>query len=142
MRSSMRRGAIVLVALGCAGLALAAQSGRRAVSQAPDVAADETTGSLGPTGARRMTQPLPLTDEERARIHARVIRMPNAPTADVPAPALLGALPSFVPLQDLPAGMAQVEGYKFVKLDDRILLVSPATRVVVSEIPRYKLMLQ
>ena len=35
-----------------------------------------------------------------------------------------------------------VEGYKFVKLDDRILLVSPATRVVVSEITRYKLMLQ
>jgi hypothetical protein len=72
--------------------------------------------------------------------------MPNAPTVDVPAPELLGALPSFVPLQDLPAGMAQeiplVEGYKFVKLDDRILLVSPATRVVVSEIPRYKLMLQ
>ena len=85
MRSSMRRCAIVLVALGCAGLALAAQTGRRAVSQTPDVAADETTGSLGPTGARRMTQPLPLTDEERARIHARVIRMPNAPTADVPA---------------------------------------------------------
>ena len=146
MRSSMRRCAIVLVALGCAGLALAAQTGRRAVSQTPDVAADETTGSLGPTGVRRMTQPLPLTDEERARIHARVIRMPNAPTADVPAPALLGALPSFVALHDLPAGMAQevplVEGYKFVKLDDRILLVSPATRVVVSEIPRYKLMLQ
>ena len=133
-------------AAGQRGLALAAQTGRRAASQTPDVAADETTGSLGPTGARRMTQPLPLTDEERARIHARVIRMPNAPTADVPAPELLGALPSFVPLQDLPAGMAQevplVQGYKFVKLDDRILLVSPATRVVVSEIPRYKLMLQ
>jgi hypothetical protein len=146
MRSSMRRGAIVLVALSCAGLALAAQTGWRAAGQAPDVAADETTGSLPPTGARRMTQPLPLTDEERARVHARVIRMPDAPTADVPAPELLGALPSFVPLQDLPAGMAQevplVEGYKFVKLDDRILLVSPATRVVVSEIPRYKLMLQ
>jgi hypothetical protein len=142
----MRRCAIVLAALGCAGLALAASTGRRALSQPPDVAVDETTGSLGPTGARRMTQPLPLTDEERARIHARVIRMPNAPTVDVPPPALLGALPAFVPLQELPAGTAQeiplVEGYKFVKLDDRILLVSPATRVVVSEIPRYKLMLQ
>jgi len=146
MRSSIRRCAVALVALGCAGLALAAQTSRRAADHAQDVAADETTGSLGPTGARRMTQPLPLTDEERSRIHARVIRMPNAPTADVPAPELLGALPSSVPLQDLPAGMAQeiplVEGYKFVKLDDRILLVSPATRVVVSEIPRYKLMLQ
>src|SRR5262245_47698164 len=145
MRSSMRRCAIVLAALGCAGLALAAQTGRHAAGQAPD-AADETTGTLGPAGARRTAQPLPLTDEERSRIHARVIRMPDAPTAEVAPPALLGALPSFVPLQDLPAGIAQeiplVAGYKFVKLDDRILLVSPATRVVVSEIPRYKLMLQ
>src|SRR6266540_3731527 len=146
MWSSMRRGAIVLALGGCVGLVLAAQTGQRAGSQAPDPAADETTGSLGPPGAHRMTQPLPLTDEERARIHARIIRMPNAPTADVPAPELLAALPSFVPLQDLPAGVAQeiplVQGYKFVKLDDRILLVSPATRVVVSEIPRYKLMMQ
>ena len=51
-----------------------------------------------------------------------------------------------MPLQELPAGTAQdiplVQGYKFVKLDDRILLVSPATRIVVSEIPRYKLVMQ
>ena len=132
--------------LGGVGFALATQTGRRAADHAQDVAADETTGSLGPTGARRTAQPLPLTDEERARIHSRVIRMPNAPTVEVTPPELLGALPSFVPLQELPAGVAQeiplVQGYKFVKLDDRILLVSPATRVVVSEIPRYKLVLQ
>ncbi len=146
MRSSVRNGAILLALVGCVGLALAALNSDRAARQLSDDAADETTGSLGPAGGQRMTQPLPLTDEERARIHARIIRMPNAPTADVPAPELLAALPSFVPLQDLPAGVAQeiplVHGYKFVKLDDRILLVSPATRVVVLEIPRYKLVLQ
>ena len=30
-----------------------------------------------------------------------------------------------------------VQGYKFVKLDDRILLVSPVDRAVVAEMPRY-----
>jgi hypothetical protein len=34
-----------------------------------------------------------------------------------------------------------VQGYKFVKLDDRILLVSPVDRSVVAEMPRYRIML-
>jgi len=34
-----------------------------------------------------------------------------------------------------------VEGYKFVKLDDRILLVNPKDRRVVAWMPRYKLVL-
>jgi hypothetical protein len=142
MWSCWRRGAVVLALLGC-WLVLAAQGGHRAAGES---AGDETTGSLGPAGAWRIARPLPLTDEERARIHARVIRMPDAPTARVPPPALLSALPSSVPLQDLPAGMTQevplVEGYKFVKFDDRILVVNPANRIVVSEIPRYKLVMQ
>ena len=33
----------------------------------------------------------------------------------------------------------EVDGYKFVKLDDRILLVSAQTRQVDSMLPRYKL---
>jgi hypothetical protein len=147
MRFSLRDGALVLVLVAGVVLALATQTGDRTGAPVSD-AIDETTGALGPTvtGTRRVAQELPLTDEERARIHARIIRMPDAPTADVPAPELLEALPSFVPLQDLPAAVVQeiplLQGYKFVKLDDRILLVSPATRIVVSEIPRYKLMLQ
>jgi len=32
-----------------------------------------------------------------------------------------------------------VQGYKFVKLDDRILLVSSLDRTVVAETPRYRL---
>jgi hypothetical protein len=59
----------------------------------------------------------------------------------VPAPETVTAMPSSVPLQELPASVTQeiplVQGYKFVKLDDRILLVSPVDRVVVAEMPRY-----
>jgi hypothetical protein len=47
-------------------------------------------------------------------------------------------------MQDLPLSVIrqipQVEGHKFVKFDDRILVVAPATRQVVAMIPRYKLM--
>jgi hypothetical protein len=158
MRASWRGGALALALIGCGGLAFAAQVGQRAYEVArfdPTAATigEETTGSLGPLGVgpsnlapmlgAPMTQALPLSDEERAHIHARVIRMPDAPTIDVPAPDLLTALPPFVPLMDLPAGAVDdvplARGYKFVKLDDRILLVSPSTRIVVSEIPRYKL---
>jgi len=35
-----------------------------------------------------------------------------------------------------------VQGYKFVKLDDRILLVSPVDRSVVAEMPRYRTVLE
>ena len=52
------------------------------------------------------------------------------------------AMPTVV--HDLPAGVVGeiplLRGYKFVKLDDRILLVSPADRAVVGEIPRYRLL--
>ena len=152
MRFSFRHGAMLFAAVAGVGFALAFVTGDRSARQASvnptseNSIMDETTGSLGPAGARRPAQPLPLTDEERSRIHSRVISMPNTPTVEVTPPELLGALPSFVPLQELPAGVAQdiplVQGYKFVKLDDRILLVNPATRVVVSEIPRYKLVMQ
>jgi hypothetical protein len=35
--------------------------------------------------------------------------------------------------------LPQVKDLKFVKLDDRILVVNPASRVVVAMIPRYKM---
>jgi hypothetical protein len=61
------------------------------------------------------------------------------------APAAATALPSSVALQELPASVTRkvpmVEGYKFVKLDDRILLVSPVDRLVVAEMPRYRTIL-
>ena len=51
-----------------------------------------------------------------------------------------------IELRDLPAMVTEkiplLEDYKFVKLDDRILVVDPQSRAVVTQIPRYRLVLQ
>jgi hypothetical protein len=39
-------------------------------------------------------------------------------------------------IRDIPL----VRGHKFVKFDDRIVVVNPASRLVVAMIPRYKLL--
>jgi hypothetical protein len=52
-------------------------------------------------------------------------------------------LPEDTPAQDLPTGVTRdiplVQGHKFVKFDDRILIINPSNRLVVAMIPRYKL---
>jgi len=147
MWPSLRQCAIMVALAGCVGLA-AAQLSLRVTGENTDHAVidDETTGALGPIGARRAGGPLPLSDEQRGRIFDGVMRIPDAPVADVPAPELAEALSRDVPLQDLPPGVIRevplVEGHKFVKFDDRILVINPASRLVVAMIPRYKLMLQ
>jgi hypothetical protein len=94
----------------------------------------DVTGSIGR---------LPLSDEQRGHIFDDIMKMRDAPVADVAEPELAGALPRAVELQELPASVTRdvpaVQGYKFVKLDDRILLVSPRDRTVVAEMPRYRL---
>jgi hypothetical protein len=99
---------------------------------------DDLTGSIGPSADH-----LPLSDEQRGHIFDGIMKLRNAPVASVPRGAT--ALPQAVPLQDLPANVSHdvpmVEGYKFVKLDDRILLVRPADRTVVAVMPRYKTVL-
>ena len=114
MRFSFRHGAMLVAAVAGVGFALATLTADRGARQASvnptsDHAMDETTGSLGPGAARRPAQPLALTDEERARIHSRVIRMPNAPTVEVTPPELLGALPSFVGGRDRVASATLVQ---------------------------------
>jgi len=88
---------------------------------------------------------LPLTDEQRGHIFDGIMKIHDAPVADVPEPGAATAVPSSVALQELPASVTReipvVQGYKFVKLDDRILLVSPADRLVVAEMPRYRAVL-
>src|SRR4029453_5065590 len=53
-------------------------------------------------------------------------------------------LPEQVPMQDLPSDVTQdiplVQGHKFVKFNDRILIVNASSRSVVAMIPRYKLL--
>ena len=139
MRFSLRPGTIAVVVMGCLGLAAAAGLGQRGLADGADAwFGDETTGSIARAPA------LPLSDEQRGRIYDSVMRMPDAPVAEAPAPELADRLPREVPLQDLPAGVSReiplVQGHKFVKFDDRIVLVDPATRLVVAMIPRYKLL--
>jgi hypothetical protein len=72
------------------------------------------------------------------------MQMTSSPTAAVPPPDVAEALPGGVLLQDLPAGVTLevplLGGHKFVKFDDRIVLVDPASRLVVAMIPRYRLL--
>jgi hypothetical protein len=129
-----------------AGLSLvaAAQVGHdyRSDETTDALAMVETTGSIG--GSEHAIGALALSDEQRGRIYDGVMRIPDAAVAHMPAPEVADALPSGVPLQDLPASLAReiplVEGYKFVKFDDRIVMVEPKSRVVVAMMPRYKLL--
>jgi hypothetical protein len=93
--------------------------------------------------ARAMAE-LALSDEERGLVYAGIMRMPNAVVAHAPAPEAVEALPDDVAMQDLPRTLTQhvplVRGHKFVKFDDRIVVVEPASRVVVALIPRYRLL--
>ena len=140
MSGSLRRG-VIFGLVGWAVLAAAA-GGPAAAGGADDAVTDETTGSLGP--ARAQPRELALSDEQRGRIYDGVMKIHDAPVARAPAPELAEALPGGVPMQELPAGVVreipQVRGHKFVKFDDRILVVNPASRVVVVMIPRYKLL--
>ena len=141
-RVVVRCGATTFVIVACIGLVVAAHIGRRGGESTDASAMKETTGSIG--GSQRAMAELALSDEERGRLYESVMRIADAWVANVPAPAVADALPSEVPLHDLPAGMAQeipqVEGHTFVKFDDRIVVVDPKSRVVVAMIPRYKLL--
>jgi hypothetical protein len=94
--------------------------------------------------AKRRASELAINDEQRGHIFDGVMRISDAPVADGPTPEVADALPEQVPMQDLPPGVTQdvpmVQGHKFVKFDDRILIVNPSGRLVVAMIPRYKLL--
>jgi hypothetical protein len=129
-------GALLFALLAGMGVVADKLAAENAALVTPAAADPDSTGSVG-------TSSLPLSGEQRGRIFEYVMRLPATSAADVPDPQASTPLPSSVPLQDLPAGavreIPQVQGYKFVKLDDRILLVAPATRLVVAEIPIYRL---
>ena len=87
---------------------------------------------------------LALTDEQRELIYQGVMRFPDAVRRGERPPELAEGLSGDEPLQDLPASVTAeaplLNAYKFLKLEDRILLIEPAARVVVAMIPRYKLL--
>jgi len=145
----LRRAASVVAMLVCAGLIAGAEVGlgmmtRHIDEDSVDTAVmDETTGTTGPKDPGPVGG-VALSDEDRFHIYEGVMRIPDAPVADATPPEVADALPREVAMQDLPLSVIrripQVEGHKFVKFDDRILVVAPATRQVVAMIPRYKLM--
>jgi hypothetical protein len=130
-----------IIILACLGFAVSAQfDGDLRGRESTDASAmKETTGS-----GKRAAAELALSDEQRGRIYQAVMRIPNASVADEPAPEVADALPNAVQLQDLPAVIVReiplVRGHKFVKFDDRIVVVHPKSRVVVAMMPRYKLL--
>ncbi len=133
IRRPALHGVVGIALVACVAFA-AAQNGHRGVGDQDASAMDETTGST----TNRAPAQLALSDEQRGRIYESVMRIADAPVAQAPGPAVADALPAGVPMQDLPAGLTReiplVHGHKFVKFDDRIVVVNPAM------IPRYKLL--
>ncbi len=145
MRSGLQVGALTLALV--AVLVVAAQnkvgtSTGRAASpiETPAIVDDEITGGIERSAA---AQALALSEEQRGWIFLGVINLPDVPDVDLPALGLAAALADSVVLEELPAMVTSkiplVKEIRFVKLDDRILLVRPADRIVVGEIPRYRL---
>jgi len=128
MRSALRYGVLVLACAACIGLA-----------GADNALDDDVTGTIG----RAATEALPLSNEQLGRIFLGVVNLPDVPEESLAEVATPKHLPNSVALQDLPAMVIRqvpmVKDHKFVRLDDRILLVSPSTRAVVAEIPLYRL---
>ena len=140
MRPVLRHGVIALTLIGCVAAAQADRRTRTLVAGGQGDLMDETTGSLGPFDGAALA----LSDEQKSAIYESVMRIPDVPTVRLPAPDLAQALAEEVPLQDLPAAVTRaippVKGHKFAKFDDRIVVVEPASRLVVAMIPRYRLL--
>jgi hypothetical protein len=86
-----------------------------------------------------MARPLPLNDEQKQQIYDRVMNSEQIPVTQTTAqPATI--LPGAIELSELSPAIDEqipaVRGYKYVKLQDRVLVVSPSNRVVVGEIRR------
>jgi hypothetical protein len=99
----------------------------------------EITGSINLASVPRLA----LSDEQRALIFLGVINLTDVPELALRAPEPGVPLSQAIELQEIPAmvmrRIPELDGYRFVKLEDRILIVSAETRQVESMIPRYKL---
>ena len=143
-----RHGAILLTLVGTVALTAAHQVGSgpdRLASLGRMLGVGDATGSIDVAAPAGWLQ---LNDEQRGWVFLGVMNLIDVPDIQLPDPAALtespAVLPASVELQDLPAMVTRkiplVRHHKFVKLDDRILVVRPGDRVVVSEIPRYRLL--
>jgi hypothetical protein len=145
MASAFWQGATLLALAGAVGLVVEHQIGP-GLDQTTEVVGpmfpdDETTGSVDRTARIGWVR---LSDEQRGWIFLGVMNLPDVPEVDLMAPGPEESLPATVELQDMPAMVTRkiplMRDHKFVKLDDRILVVRPDDRLVVAEIPRYRLL--
>lgn len=150
MRSAIRVSALLLLFGGCLGLVTAQQRAAEvdqtvglgtthaAIVDDYDIET-EVTGSINLAAAPRLS----LSDEQRGFIFLGVINLPDVPELAISAPQPGVPLPQAVELHEIPAmvirRIPEMSGYKFVKLQDRILLVSADTRQIETMLPRYKL---
>lgn len=145
MRSALGISALLIIVGGCFGLVTAQQRGGVEAGLGklePAIVDDydaEITGSINLASVPR----LQLSDEQRGFVFLGVINLRDIPELDMHAPAPGVPLPETVELHDIPTMVVrripQLAGYKFVKIVDRILVVSAETREIESTIPRYKL---
>jgi hypothetical protein len=149
MRSAIRVSALLLLLGGCLGLVTAQQRAasdetvglgttHAAIVDDYDIET-EVTGSINLATAPRLS----LSDEQRGLIFVGIINLSNVPELAMRAPQPGVPLARTIELHEIPAMVTrripELGGYKFVKLEDRILLVSAETRQVETMIPRYKL---
>jgi hypothetical protein len=150
MRSAIRVSALLILLGGCLGL-VTAHHHEATVDETiglgavyADIIDDydremDATGSISLAAVPRLS----LSDEERGLIFLGVINMPNVPELAMRAPETGVPLAKTIELQEIPAmvirRIPELRGYKFVKLEDRILVVGAETRQIEAMIPRYKL---
>jgi hypothetical protein len=144
-----RQGAILFTLFCTAALTAVHQIGagpdRLASLAGRMLGTSEATGSIDPAVHNGWIE---LSDEQRGFLFLGVMNLADVPDVELPETASLVGLPTMLPdsveLQDLPAMVTRkiplVRHHKFVKLDDRILVVRAADRVVVAEVPRYRLL--
>lgn len=82
---------------------------------------------------------LPLTDEQKSKIAASLGKASVAPAGSIQV-TVAQSLPTGVMLQEFPAdataAVPEVSRYKYVKLNDRVLIVDPPFWTVVGEIKK------
>jgi hypothetical protein len=114
----------------------------KAELDSPDTATYETTGSAGSIATRR--EILTLSDEQREHVYRGLLEFPDAPGRGARKPELADTIASDEPIQKLPEGLTRempvLDGHRFLKLEDRIVLVDPTSRIVVAMIPRYRVL--
>ena len=128
---------VLMTSAGHATVTLAHEIGREALAP-PAIEDADTTGSIA-----RPESTLRLSDEQRGFVFLGVTSLPDVPVVDGPAPHMTAMVPASINLQELPAMIIRkiphVRDHAFVKFEDYILIVRSADRVVVAEIPRYRL---